>query len=93
MPELRSPNRPALLTAARVRSQRSNSAKSSAANRMVVVPEPAGRPADGEAEHRGADQPLRLRDRNKKLTTPSQASMQIAALAARRSPPGDTQNR
>ena len=32
---------------------------------MVVAPEPAGRLAGDEAEHRGADQPLRLRDGNK----------------------------
>jgi hypothetical protein len=32
---------------------------------MVVAPEPARRLADDEAEHRGADQPLRLRDGNK----------------------------
>jgi hypothetical protein len=60
---------------------------------MVVAPEPAGRLADDEAEHRGADQPLRLRDGNKNSPAPSQASMQIAVLAARRSSPGGTQNR
>jgi hypothetical protein len=57
---------------------------------IVPAPEPAGRLADDEAEHRGAGQPLRVRDGNE--YPPPQASMQIAALAARRSPQSGTQN-
>ena len=46
---------------------------------MVVAPEPAGRLADDEAEHRGADQPLRPRDGKKNSPAPHKPVPAIVA--------------
>jgi hypothetical protein len=90
MPELTTPSRPALLTAARRGGQRSNSVKSSPGNPWSWR---RNRPAASLTTKLNTAA-LIIRSActtGIRIHRPSQASMQIAVLAARRSSPDGTQ--